>query len=83
MAQVRHCYERRLAVNPTLAGQVSLRFVIGADGRVTAVTVAKDGLGDAEVASCLVARAKMWVFPQPAGGGIVTVTYPFRFAPAP
>ena len=83
LAQVRYCYERRLAVNPTLAGQVSLRFVIGADGRVTAVTVAKDGLGDAEVASCLVARAKMWVFPQPAGGGIVTVTYPFRFAPAP
>lgn len=82
-AQVRHCYERRLVAKATLAGQVALRFVIGADGTVSAVTVAKDGLGDADVASCLVAPAKTWLFPWAAGGGIVIVTSPFRFAPAP
>lgn len=82
-AQVRYCYERRLVANPGLAGQLSLRFVIGADGQVKQVTVQNDGLGDADVASCLTARAKTWQFPKPAGGGIVIVTYPFRFAPAP
>jgi hypothetical protein len=82
-AQVRYCYERRLVVNPTLAGQLALRFVIGADGQVKQVTVQNDRLGDADVASCLMARAKTWLFPQPAGGGVVIVTYPFRFAPAP
>jgi hypothetical protein len=34
------------------------------------------------VESCIVAATRRWAFPQPRGGGLVTVSYPFQLAPA-
>lgn len=81
-AQIRYCYEKQLAVSPSLAGKLMVEFVIGADGRVTTSRVAEDSLADAEVGRCIVSRVKGWSFPKPEGGGVVVVTYPFLFKPA-
>jgi hypothetical protein len=31
------------------------------------------------VEQCIIDRIKTWKFPAPAGGGVVTVNYPFIF----
>jgi hypothetical protein len=76
----RGCYERGLMTNPSLAGRVGVRFVIGRDGRVTNVADGGSDLPDASVVSC-VSRAFYDIsFPKPEGG-IVTVVYPISFQP--
>jgi TonB family protein len=87
-AQVRYCYERRLAEDPDLAGRVTLRIQIGPDGAVRAARIGGSTLGDAEVERCITRMARRWRFPPPRGGGSVQVSYPFLFrngagAPAP
>jgi len=80
--EIKACYERQLARNPNASGKVALLFVIGASGAVEearAVEVS-DGLGP--VAECAAARIRTWGFPEPAGGGKVTVTFPWVFKPA-
>jgi hypothetical protein len=76
-----YCYERRLQANPALAGQVTLRFVVGRDGRVGAATVLHDDLVGTDVASCVAGVAQKLVFPEPVGTNDVLVTWPFRFVP--
>ncbi len=64
---LRACYERGLRSNPTLAGAVSVRFVIGANGRVSEASAT--GLpSDPSVAACIAARVRSAVFPTPVGG---------------
>ncbi len=77
----RLCYENGLRNNPNLMGRVSVKFVIGRDG---AVQTSQDGgsdLPDTGVVSCVVRAFPNLSFPQPEGGGIVTVTYPIIFSP--
>lgn len=82
--KVRFCYEKELANNPSLgAGQVMLKFTIGADGKVQATSVESSTLGSAPVEQCLTQAASRWVFPEPKGGGVVVVNYPFDFKSAP
>ncbi len=75
-SHIRHCYEKELAKAPQLEGRVDISFVIGADGSV--LSSKADGL-DPNVASCLLAVIDSMTFPEPKGGGIVKVSYPFVF----
>lgn len=92
--EFRYCYEVALAALPEAASasgvspdafladrRLVLRWTIGADGKVTDAAVREAPLTDTEASlhACLVARAQRWVFPRPAGGGLVVVTYPFHF----
>jgi hypothetical protein len=77
----RACYEPALLKNPSLAGRVTTRFVIGRDGAVTNVANGGADLPDASVVSCVTRAFYGLSFPQPEGG-IVTVTYPITFSPA-
>jgi len=82
IGQVNRCYGLALTRNPTLAGRLSLRFVIDASGRV--VTAAPDPgstLRDAAFDLCMTAAVRRWVFPAPGGGGVVSIVYPFVFQP--
>jgi len=79
-SRFRACYEKGLMTNPSLAGRVGVRFVIGRDGRVTNVADGGSDLPDPSVVSC-VSRAFYDIsFPKPEGG-IVTVVYPIAFQP--
>jgi TonB family protein len=80
--QVRYCYERQLAGHPELEGNVQIRFIISPSGAVTSSSVASSTLGDSEVEECVARTIQRIAFPEPEGGGVVIVTYPFRFQTA-
>ncbi len=78
--EIRYCYEKQLQKNPDLAGKVEVKFVISATGSVQFASVLNSTLGDDAVGKCITKRVKRWVFPEPKGGGIVAVKYPFMFS---
>ncbi len=79
--EVRACYEKGLSRDPNLSGRVSVRFVIGAKGKVSEAEVDTSTLKDGAVAKCVAKAVESWKFPKPPGGGDVTIRYPFVFNP--
>lgn len=82
LPQIRHCYERRLALLPALGGKLLVAFTIEADGYVGHVGIAQDTLGDPETAACVRERFAKIRFAAPKGGGIVAVRFPLLFESA-
>jgi TonB family protein len=79
MSEVRLCYERRLAEDPQLAGQVTVTFVVSPDGHVSVASVSGTTIHDAAVEACVVGVVRRWTFPATAGDP-VTISYPFVFS---
>ena len=79
LPQIRYCYEKQLLTDPKLAGTVRVHFVIGVNGAVTSASAS--GISK-EVSSCVARAVRAIRFPKPKGGGVVEVTYPFRFKSA-
>lgn len=77
--QVRYCYQRQLRNDPTLEGEIRVRFVIAADGTVAIVSLDGNDVDDA-VGTCVVERFKRMRFPATSGGKVL-VTYPLTFRP--
>lgn len=77
--EVRYCYEQELTQRPDLAGRVTVSFIIGATGAVSTATTMNTTLQNARVEGCLVQAVRRWTFPEPEGGGVVGVNYPFVF----
>ncbi|GHG82842.1 adventurous gliding motility protein GltG [Comamonas sp. JC664] len=77
--QIRYCYESMLNRFPKLGGKVAVKFVIAANGSVASSSVAQSTAGNAELETCVAGRVRTWKFPEPKGGGVVVVTYPFIF----
>jgi FHA domain len=77
---IRTCYERQLNRNPDLFGKLILGWDIADGGRVAAVRVVSNDLGNQEVANCILDRLKTWKFPDPPSGQVVEVAYPFFFS---
>ena len=80
MNQIRYCYTREVSKHPNLGGKVTVKFVIGKDGTVASATTKASTVGSAAVDSCINGRFMRFQFPEPKGGGIVIVSYPFIFA---
>jgi hypothetical protein len=78
-AKFRSCYEKQLVKTPTLAGKVTVSFVIGADGRVTSSKAS--GMGNTAVESCAAGVVQRLVFPAPSKSPLA-VNYPFVFQSA-
>ncbi|MBN2800484.1 MAG: AgmX/PglI C-terminal domain-containing protein [Deltaproteobacteria bacterium] len=76
--QLRYCYQRELARAPGLAGEVTVRFVIGADGTVREATLSADTLQREAVTRCLQDRFLRMRF---AVDREVVVSFPIRFRP--
>jgi len=81
MSAIRYCYQRELTKNPSLAGKITVKFVIAADGTVSQATTKATTMNNPAVESCINGRFMRFQFPQPKGGGIVIVSYPFIFSP--
>jgi hypothetical protein len=79
--EIRECYNAGLTADPELRGRVTIDFIIGGDGKVTSSVVYESTLKDTAVPKCIVEAATTWLFPKPAGGGNVTVRYPFNLVP--
>ena len=73
------CYERELQRDPNLAGRIEVAFVIDPSGSVARSNIASTTMNSSAVEQCITARVSRWRFPEPRGGGIVRVTYPFNF----
>lgn len=80
LQSLRFCYQKELSKHPDLQGKVSMQFVIAADGSVSRASARSSSLGNVEVEQCLSERILRMKFPEPKGGGIVVVTYPFMFS---
>ena len=78
--EFRGCYEDGLRRDVLLTGRVSVRFVIGADGKVSEAESADPELPDVRARQCVRRVFEGLVFPP--GDGTVTVTYPIMFSPA-
>ena len=77
------CEEMRRGERPeavVLGGNVTVKFVIGADGSVGSATTRITTLNNAAFESCINGRFMRMNFPKPSGGGIVIVSYPFIFS---
>ncbi len=81
MNQIRYCYQRELTKNPNLGGKITVKFVIAKDGTVSKASTKKSTMGNSAVESCINRRFHRFRFPEPKGGGIVIVSYPFIFSP--
>ncbi|MFH1466777.1 MAG: AgmX/PglI C-terminal domain-containing protein [Pseudomonadota bacterium] len=79
--QIRYCYQRELTKNPELSGKVVVKFVIAKDGTVSSASTKSSTLGNPAVEQCINGRFMRFQFPEPKGGGIVIVSYPFMFSP--
>jgi hypothetical protein len=60
---MRACYEGPLNRDHDLAGKLTLRLLIAADGSVESVDFEEDTLGSAQVTGCVRARVGGWRFP--------------------
>jgi len=81
MNQIRYCYQRELTKNPALGGKVTVKFVIDKAGAVSSATTKATTMGSPAVEGCINSRFMRFQFPEPKGGGIVIVSYPFIFSP--
>ncbi len=79
--QIRYCYQRELTKDPQLAGKIVVKFVISKDGTVSSASTKSSTMGNSAVESCINGRFMRFAFPEPKGGGIVIVSYPFIFSP--
>lgn len=76
MNEIRFCYEKALAAQPTLEGRVTVQFTIDTDGSVSQSIVQSSTLKHPPTETCITDAVKLWQFPKPVGG-IVKVAYPF------
>ena len=79
IGEIRGCYENALVRKPQLHGKVAVRFVIDKSGSVSEATRADSTVDDDALVECVTSTVMGWVFPEPQGGGVVVVTYPFIF----
>ena len=79
LTQIRTCYERSLRRDPTLSGKIVISFEIGSGGRVLVARPKSNTLADRAVALCVAERIQEQRFPEPPGGTIAVVDYPFVF----
>lgn len=82
MNQIRYCYMHELTKDPELSGKVVVQFVIEADGSVSSAKTKSTTMNNNSVESCINGRFMRAKFPEPKGGGSVTVSYPFVFSPS-
>lgn len=78
--EIKFCYESGLQKNKGLEGRVTVRFTISATGSVVSAVVKDSTLNNATVERCMTDKIRRWIFPEPKGGGIVTVNYPFNLS---
>ena len=77
--EIKFCYEQELQKNPALAGKVAVAWTIDPSGGVSEANISESSIGNANVESCIEQRIRRWKFPEPQGGGVVNVTFPWIF----
>jgi TonB family protein len=74
--EVKYCYEQEAIRHQNIGGRLVVQFTIAGNGTVASSAVATS-MGNATVDHCVADAVRRWEFPQPQGGGVVIVSYPF------
>jgi TonB family protein len=77
--RLKRVYETWLKRDPTLAGQLKVKFTIMPDGSVANVTVVSSTTKNSEFDETLVRYISRWAFPAVDGASPVEVVFPFVF----
>lgn len=75
--EIHACYQAALDRLLAAQGQVVVRFIVDAEGRVPAVSISANDFGEPSVGCCVAKQVAGWSLPPPVGGGFVVVEYPF------
>jgi len=73
------CYERAGDARKYASGEVELRFLVAASGKVNDVLVVRNQLGNYPVERCLVVEGKKIPFPKPGGDADADFHYTITF----
>jgi len=77
--EVVDCYARVAENKPDVAGQLTVSWTLGGNGKPTMTNIARDTLGDPAVAACVKQKAMKWQFPPPSGGtSVVKYTWTLK-----
>ena len=82
LPDLRACYTRALREDPSLSGEVEVKFYVAKDGSVSKADTKRSTLGNPRVERCLNERFLDLRFPEPPGGGIVIISFPLVFVPS-
>ncbi len=78
--ELKACYENELQKDRRLGGELVIKFTITGKGDVISAVTSGGDFRNPTLESCITKRIRRWIFPEPRGGGIVIVKYPFRFS---
>ncbi|MBL8918721.1 MAG: TonB family protein [Myxococcaceae bacterium] len=78
-SEIKFCYEKELQQNAKLAGKIAVTWTIDATGSIADAQVAESGVDSPNVEACMLERIRRWKFPEPKGGGVVVITFPWVF----
>lgn len=81
LSEIRYCYENALLKQKELSGKVAASWTIRPDGSVSDIQSGSDEIRPEILQPCIRMQIKSWRFPNPKGGGVVRVKYPFVFSP--
>lgn len=79
--EVKACIQKALGTASEPTGRVVVSLVFNRDGRVIQAQVDEATVHDPRVDECITDHAYAWALPRPSPPGVVTVSYPFSFAP--
>jgi hypothetical protein len=79
--EIRACYSAASAGWPGLEGQIAIELMILPSGAARSVGVADSSVGNGPLECCILHAVDGWEFPEPEGGGIVRLSYPFVVPP--
>jgi len=81
--EVKACYRAALGAGADAAGRVVVTLIFNRDGRVIQAQVDEATVHDEKVETCITDHAYDWAMPKPTPAGVVSVSYPYSFAPEP
>jgi hypothetical protein len=78
--QSRRCYEKLLRSKPSAQGKYVVSLRVSKRGKVEHARLVTDEVGDAEMASCVLARFRSASYPAPRGG-CADINVPLNYEP--
>ena len=80
MDKIRGCYQRSLQRDPSLAGEIVVRFEVQRDGTIGSASIKRSSIRNSGVESCVREQFLQMTFPPLTGNQTVQVTYPIVFS---
>jgi hypothetical protein len=78
--EVKACVQQALGSADPM-GRVVVTLIFNRDGRVIQAQVDESTVHDERIDACITDHAYAWSLPRPTPPGVVTVSYPYSFAP--